>query len=290
MIFGTGEYTYQAVQRWDRLPEGWQWGWITGVACDSQDRVYVYSRSEHPLVIFDPDGNFLASWGEGILQHAHGIYIDAKDNVYCTEHNAHCVYKFNPQGELVMTLGTPGQPAARDGDPFNQPTDLAVASTGELFVSDGYTNARVHKYSSDGQWLLSWGERGSGPGQFNLPHCVRVDRHDRLWVCDRENSRIQFFDTAGRFLTEWTGLLQPDAICFDLTEDVVYVAELAHQLSIYTFDGRRIAYWGGAEPSQVPGEFQGPPHGICVDSQGNLYLSEVQVDGRLQKFVRQRHV
>jgi sugar lactone lactonase YvrE len=287
MAFAADKYTYKVVKDWDRLPEGWTWGWITGVACDSQDRVYVYSRSEHPLVIFDRDGSFLASWGEGILEHAHGIYIDADDNVFCTEHDAHCVYKFNRHGELVLTIGIPGQMAARDGDPFNRPTDLAVSSTGELFVSDGYSNARVHKYSPDGELLLSWGERGSGRVQFNLPHCVRVDRTDRVWVCDRENSRIQIFDTDGRYMTEWTGLLRPDAICFDPREDVVYIAELTHQVSIYTFDGERIACWGGAEASEAPGRFLGLPHGICVDSQGDLYVNEVQVDGRLQKFVRQ---
>ena len=210
MVFGTGKYTYELAEGWGQLPEGWTWGWIPAVACDSQDRVYVYSRSEHPLVIFDRDGNFLASWGEDILEDAHGIYIDADDNVYCIEREPHCVHKFNSDGEVVMTLGTPGQPGAKDGDPFNLPTDLAIASSGELFVSDGYGNARVHKYSPDGELLLSWGEPGDAPGQFDLSHCVRVDKHDRVWVCDRNNSRIQIFDTGGNFLTEWTGLLHPE--------------------------------------------------------------------------------
>jgi streptogramin lyase len=203
--------------------------------------VYVYSRSQHPLVIFDREGGFLASWGDGILESAHGIYIDVDDNVYCTDHEAHCIYKFNPNGELVMTLGVPGQSGKTDGDPFNQPTDAAIASTGELFVADGYGNARVHKFSPDGELLLSWGERGSGPGQFALPHCVRIDKHDRVWVCDRENNRVQTFDTDGRFLTGWTGLLRPDMVCFDPHDDVVYVAELTHQVSLFTLDGERIA-------------------------------------------------
>ncbi|MCS6859899.1 MAG: peptidyl-alpha-hydroxyglycine alpha-amidating lyase family protein [Abditibacteriales bacterium] len=286
MAFGAGKYTYEVAVGWGKLPEGWQWGWIPVVACDSQDRVFVYSRSEHPLVVFDREGNFLASWGEGILHDAHGIYIDAEDNVYCTERNTHCVRKFNKHGELVMTLGTPGKAAERDGDPFNKPTDLAMASTGELFVSDGYGNARVHKFAPDGTLLKSWGERGSGPGQFALSHCVRVDKHDRVWVCDRENNRIQIFDTDGNFLTEWTGLLRPNTIYFDPHDEVVYVAELTHRVSLWTLDGELITQWGGARPSEKPGEFAGGPHGIWVDAHGDLYVGEVLREGRLQKFIR----
>ena len=186
-----------------------------------------------------------------------------------------------------MTLGTPGKPGERDGDPFNKPTDVAIASTGELFVSDGYGNARVHKFSPDGELLFSWGEHGSGPGQFNIPHCVRVDRYDRLWVCDRENRRIQFFDTNGNFLDEWTGLARPDMVFFDPNDDVVFIAGLEQEVSIYTFDRELIAQWGGRQKSDKPGEFLGGPHGIAMDSHGDLYVGEALVDGRLQKFVRQ---
>jgi hypothetical protein len=127
MPFGSGKYSYEVVEGWGKLPEGWHWGWIPGVAVDSQDRVFVYSRSEHPLVLFDTGGNFLESWGEDVLLDAHGIFIDKEDNVWCTEWNAHCIRKFNKHGELQMTIGTPGQPGARPGDPFNLPTDLAIA-------------------------------------------------------------------------------------------------------------------------------------------------------------------
>ena len=113
MAFGSGKYTYEVEVGWGHLPNGWRFGWIPAVACDSKDNVYVYSRSEHPLVIFDRDGKFLDSWGEDILEDAHGIYIDQDDNVWCTERETHCVRKFNPNGELVMTIGTPGQPGRK---------------------------------------------------------------------------------------------------------------------------------------------------------------------------------
>lgn len=287
MTFGSGKYSYNVVEDWATLPTGWEWGIIPAVACDSQDRVFVGSRSEHPLTVFDRDGNFLDSWGEDFLGGAHGLYIDAEDNVYCTVHTDHCVYKFNRHGELVMTLGRPGEPAEKDGDPFNKPTDLAIASTGELFVSDGYVNARVHKFSPGGDLLLSWGSHGSEAGQFDVSHSVRVDKYDRVWVCDRQNRRVQIFDTDGNFLTEWTGLARPNMACFDSSDDVVYIAQIEQQVSIYTLDGELIAQWGGGQKSDKPGEFSGGPHGIWVDSHGDLYVSEALVEGRLQKFVRQ---
>jgi sugar lactone lactonase YvrE len=187
-----------------------------------------------------------------------------------------------------MTLSTPGRPGARDGDPFNRPTDLVVTSTGELIVSDGYGNAKVHRYSADGRLLLSWGERGKGPGQFSISHSARMDRFDRVWVCDRENNRIQLFDLNGVFLGERTGLLRPNSVFFDPHADVAYVAELGRRISVWTLDGVMLAGWGGAAQSERPGEFRGGPHGIWVDSLGDLYAGEVElgVEGRMHKYVR----
>ena len=288
MTFGKGAYRYAVQENWWKLPAGWSFGWVPGVACDSQDRVFVYSRSEHPLIVFDQDGHFLESWGEDVLKDAHGIYIDAEDNVYCTERNTHCIFQFDKTGKKVFTLGTPGVPGAEDGDPFKFPTDMVVAPTGEWFVSDGYDNARVHKYTHDGQLIKSWGTWGSGPGQFQLSHCVRIDRYNRLWVCDRTNDRIQLFDMDGNYLEERGGLAKPDTIFFDPVEDIVYIAELDQQVSIYTLDGALLSQWGGRHRSDKPGEFRACPHGIWMDSKGDLYLGEVQMDGQLQKFVRQR--
>ena len=281
----SSEYVYRVVEGWGRLPSQWSWGTISAVACDSQDRVYVYTRGDHPLLVFDREGNLLASWGEGVVQMAHGIFVDAADNVYCTDRGAHCVYRFNHRGVVVMTLGTPGDPG-EDGQPFDQPTDVAVTSTGEWFVSDGYGNRRVHRFSPDGELLSSWGVEGDGPGEFALPHSVRVDHDGCVWVCDRSNNRIQIFDAGGKYLHEWADLRHPDTLCFDPTEEVVYVAELDYQVSIYALDGELITHWGRGESSVRPGEFLGWPHGICVDSHGDIYVSEVNAEGRLQKFER----
>ena len=285
MAFGAGTHIYEVQEGWAQLPDGWKFGWIPAVAVDSQDRVYVYSRSEHPMVVFDREGNFLESWGDDILKDAHGIFIDAADNIYCVERETHCMRKFTSDGELLMTLGTPNQPA--DGTPFNLPTDLAVGPDGELFVSDGYGNARIHKYSPDGELIKSWGTPGDGPGEFDLPHCVRVDPRNRLMVADRSNNRIQFFTLDGEYIDEWGDFRQPDTIFID-DEETVYVAELDQRVTILTLDGEIIAQWGSERGSTVPGEFFACPHGIWVDSHDDLYVGEVQADGRLQKFIRQK--
>ena len=286
MVFGQGTHQYTVQEDWWTLPEGWEFGWIPAVAVDSQDRVYVYSRSEHPMVVFDREGNFINAWGDDILKDAHGIFIDADDNIYCTERDTHVMRKFTTDGELLMTLGTPDEPGA-EGEPFNQPTDFALGPDGEMYISDGYGNARVHKYSPDGELIKSWGQPGTGPGEFDLPHCVRVDPRNRLMVADRENNRIQFFTLDGEYIEEWGDLLQPDTIYID-EDDLVYIAELGQRISIMTLDGEVISQWGSERGSTVPGEFLACPHGIWLDSHGDIYVGEVQADARLQKFIRQR--
>ncbi|MGA1194978.1 MAG: peptidyl-alpha-hydroxyglycine alpha-amidating lyase family protein [Candidatus Latescibacterota bacterium] len=286
MIYGEGDYTFKVQENWWKLPDGWSFGWIPAVAVDSKDQVYVYSRSEHPMVVFDREGNFVTSWGEDVLEDAHGIYIDGDDNVYCVERETHCMHKFTSDGKLLMTVGTPHQ-MGKPGDPFRLPTDVAFDSKGFMYITDGYDNARVHKYTSDGQFIKSWGEPGTGPGQFDLVHCVRIDKEDKLWVLDRSNNRIQFFDTEGEYQGEWTGLHQPDTIYIDDEAGVVYIAELEQRVSIWSKTGDKLAEWGRGVESDKPGEFKKCPHGIWLDSRGDLYVSEVQVDAQLQKFVRQ---
>ena len=174
------------------------------------------------------------------------------------------------------------------------PTDIAIASSGDLFICDGYGQNRIHRFSPEGDRIASWGEGGNGPGQFNIPHNLRIDSKDRIWVCDRENSRIQIFNLDGAFLAEWTGLLRPNTVFFDPHEDVVYIAELTHRFSIYSFDrdrltGELITQWENALPSDDPSLFQGGPHGLWMDSHGDLYVGEVLLGdtGRLRKYDRQ---
>ena len=178
---------YAANASWAQLPEGWSFTEVVGVATDSRDRVFVFSRSEHPVTIFGRDGQFVDSWGEGEFVRPHGLHIGPDDSVYCCDDQDHTVRKYTADGKLLLKLGVSGQASdtgatttdyrdiKRVGPPFNQPTNLALSPDGEMYITDGYGNARVHKFSADGQLLYSWGEPGDGPGQFHLPHGIAVD-------------------------------------------------------------------------------------------------------------------
>lgn len=249
MLFGQGDYTYDYHNDWANLDSAYHEGWVPGVACDSKDRVFIYSRSEKPLNVYDRDGKHLATWGESVLtpNFAHGIFIDKNDNVFVTDATNHAIYKFSSTGELLLTLGTPGQPGTNKGDPFNRPTDIAIASNGDIIVSDGYLNHHVHRYTATGEHVCTWGGEGDGPGQFSISHTVRVDAQDRIWDCDRENCRIQIFDLDGNFLDEWTDLLRPNNIFIDNDAGVLYIAELGRRISIWNIATRELlSSWGGA--------------------------------------------
>jgi DNA-binding beta-propeller fold protein YncE len=299
---GAGEFSYEALPQWEQLPDGWSFVEVAGVATDSKDRVYVFNRGAHPVIVFDRDGRFLTSWGEGIVQRAHGIHIGPDDAVYLTDDLDHTVRKFTPEGKLLMTLGVSGQPSdtgidgidyrtvKRAGPPFHRPTNVALSATGEIYVTDGYGNARVHKFAPDGRLRMSWGEPGSGPGQFNLPHGIAVDSHERVYVADRENSRVQIFSPRGEFLTEWTHVARPMQVFID-AHDNVFVAEVGFRagmfpwqttppnpvggrLSVFNRNGELLTRWGGGDNPTAVGDFFAP-HDVWADSHGDLYVGEV---------------
>lgn len=280
MRVGADHYIYEVVEGWG-YSEGSQLnGMITGVHVDSRDRVYAFRRRPSPAVlVYNHEGHFITAWGEGIFSEPHAIWVDAKDHVYCTDREDHTVRQFTAEGKLLMTLGTPHQPGA-PGIPFNQPTKAVVAPSGEVFVADGYGQCRIHRFSPDGKLLLSWGEPGQGPGQFNLPHSLVVDQQNRVIVVDRENHRIQLFDLNGNFLSMWTGLKQPMDISI-ASDNTIFIAEADQRISIFSPTGELLARWG--EKGDAPGRFISFLHSICLDSQGNLYIAD---ERRLQKFVR----
>ena len=322
---GANKIEFEVVQGWEKLPEGWSFVEVAGVATDSKDRVYAFNRGEHPMIVFDADGKFLHAWGEGVFTNPHGIYIGPDDRIYCADNFDHTVRIFEPDGALLKTLGekdqpsdtgfVPGEtPVQHSAGPFNMVTNVALSAAGDLFVSDGYGNARVHKFSADGEHQFSWGEPGSGPGEFILPHAIAVDRHDRVYVADRENSRIQVFTGAGDYVTQWNHVTRPDDLYID-TDENLYVAELGERAGrarnaevpphvpharviVLTLEGEVQTRFGGDDPL-APGSFFAP-HGIWADSTGDLYVSEVtySAGGRwgmvpldchsLQKFVRIR--
>ncbi|HSB41702.1 MAG TPA: peptidyl-alpha-hydroxyglycine alpha-amidating lyase family protein [Methylomirabilota bacterium] len=285
---------FSVVEGWGKLPSGWRYQEVAGAAVDKQDRVFCFTRSEHPVVVFDRDGNFLRSWGEGVVRRAHGITIDADDMVWLTDDLHHTVRKFTPEGKLLLTIGDPDQPAElQGGKPFNRPTHVAICPrSGYLFISDGYGNSRVHKYAPDGTYVMSWGEPGTDPGQFNLPHNLVTDRDGLVYVADRENHRVQIFDGEGRYQGQWNNLHRPCGLFADRAgSGLFFVGELGSgmpvnektpnlgpRVSVLDAKGQRVARFGGQFPSEKPGEFIAP-HGLVVDSRGDVYVGEVSYTG-----------
>jgi DNA-binding beta-propeller fold protein YncE len=253
MIVGSGEFRYEIAEGWEQLPKGWRHGDVTNVITDSQDRVYVFNRSEHPVIVYDRDGRFLGSWGEGVFTRAHGISITRGGFIYCTDDKDHTVRKFTTDGKLRQTLGTPGKPSdtgyvdgsgptslatiKRGAGPFNRPTRVSEAPNGDLYVSDGYGNARIHCFTAAGELIQSWGEPGDQPAQFNLPHSVWVHTDGRVFVCDRKNDRVQIFGLSGKYLGAWTALARPADLFID-RQNRVYVGELELKAGELTMAGR----------------------------------------------------
>jgi hypothetical protein len=179
MIVGSGDYRYRVIADWAKLPEGWSFKEDGGVGGDSKDNVYVFNRGEHPMMIFDREGNFLRSWGEGQYPRAHGVHVAPEETMFLTDDGGHFVRKVTLDGKVLLELGVPGKPAPFiSGEPFHRCTHTALSPKGEIYVSDGYGNSRVHKYSPDGKLLISWGAPGTGEGEFNIVHnicCRRLD-------------------------------------------------------------------------------------------------------------------
>ena len=306
MIFEGSGFKFELVEGWGQIPKGFQLGPdIPGVATDSQNRVYCFCRSEHPVVVFESDGRFLGTWGENVfLGRAHGITITPDDIVWCTDDYDHTVRKFTLDGKLLQTLGTPNQPSdtgynmaespsltsiKRSAGPFNRPTKAAVAPSGELYITDGYGNARVHRFTAAGDLIKSWGDPGDGPGQFHCPHSAWVHTDGRVFVCDRENSRVQIFSPTGEYLGAWNMAGRPQELTID-KNNLVFMAvsrwkaggrtlagtvmpeSAPSHICIRDLEGNVLAKWGATNYGEMDSFVSA--HGMCIDSQGNWYVVE----------------
>ena len=285
---GTGKYTYDVVPNWGKLPSGWTFGEVSAVAVDSQDRLFVLQRGDPPILILDREGDFLSSWGNGTITFGHGIYIGPDDAIYLTDRNDHVALKFTLDGKPVVILGTRGQysdtgceeeagTVLRAGGPFNMPSGMVNSPSGDLYVSDGYRNCRVHRFSSSGSLISSWGNPGkTAPGELHVPHCLWVDKQGLVYVCDRDNRRIQVFTATGEFKTMWTGLNRPTGIYMDANE-TVFVSELEERMSVLDKQGNVLARWDA--PAWA--------HWLSGDSRGDLYLAEVTTK-MITKYVKRQ--
>ncbi len=271
---------YRPVPGWPALPVDVELGAVSAVATDGADRVYVFHRGRHPILVFDRDGKFLRSWGDDLVKTAHGLRVDRDNNVWITDIGHHLVMKFDAGGKLLMTLGKKDRPG-EGPDQFDRPTDVAVAPSGEFYVADGYGNSRVLHFDRRGNLVGQWGKKGDGEGEFRLPHAICLDARGRVYVGDRENNRVQVFDDGGKFLAQWRDSGAPYGL-FLTNDGRLFVADgRADWVKVLDAHGRALGRWG--EKGSGPGQFR-VPHGVCVDAHGAVYVAEI--DGRrVQKFV-----
>ena len=289
MRVGEGEWTYEPVENWAKLPPGWRFKEIGAVGTDGRDNVYVFNRGEHPMIVFDREGNFLRSWGEGVFPRAHGLHMGPDDTVWLTDDADHTVRQCTLDGRVLLTLGIPGRPTPyMSGEPFHRCTHTALSPTGDIYVADGYGNARVHKYAPDGKLLFSWGEPGTDQGQFNIVHNICTDADGWVYVADRENHRIQVFDGNGKYEAQWNNLHRPCGLYMPHGQHpVCYVGELGPvqpvnrnspnlgpRVSIVDNQGKLLSRFGDPHAGTAPTSFIGP-HGLAADSRGDLYVGEV---------------
>jgi DNA-binding beta-propeller fold protein YncE len=262
---------YAVVRPWGVLPAHIEYGVVSHVAVDSHDNLYVFQRGEPPVVVFDPTGGYLQSWGSGLIADPHGIFITPDDLVVLIDRDGHQVLGFDTSGNARFTLGDREHPQLQA--PFNHPADVAVAPNGDIYVADGYANSAVHRFSGDGELKQTWGKQGDGPGEFTTPHAVWVDSEGRVLVADRENNRIQVFTGDGDYLDSWGDHYHPMDIYVD-ADGLIYVTDQIPRLSVLAADGRLI---GRCRPVLYGA------HGVWGDSRGNLYLAEASPMNRITR-------
>lgn len=308
---------YTAVDNWAQMPAGRSWGATSAVDIDRDGTsVWVAERcgqnscagSDLPAILrFDASGTLVRSFGAGMFVFPHGMHVDREGNVWVTDgvppgagastsRGGHFVRKFSPEGKVLLTLGQPGT-AGNGPDTFNQPSDVVVSRNGDIFVADGHgggTNARIVKFSPQGRFIKSWGQRGTRPGEFDTPHSIAIDSRGRVFVADRNNNRIQIFDQDGNFLEEWRQFSRPSGLYID-SDDVLYVADSESNTKRHP-GGKRGIYVGSAKDGKVTAFIPDPEpnpdksatsgaEGVAADAKGTIYGAEVGPK-RLMKYVK----
>ncbi len=283
--------SYEVVHGWPVLPDGYTLGQAAGVEVDSHNHVWVFHRGKHPVLCIDGDsGEILQKWGDGLFDSPHGLTVDPDDNIWVTDNISHLVSKFSHEGKPLMTLGVKGV-AGQDGKHFNKPTDVAVAPNGDIYVTDGYGNSRVAKFDKNGKFLLEWGQKGKGDGEFQTPHAVALDDDGKVYIADRENVRLQVFDGNGKFLKAWKSpeLGRPWGV--DFHDGHLFIADggdlgidppVRNRALKLDLDGNILTKWGSFGGQD--GQFYWAHH-ISVGANNDVYVVDVNSGMRVQKFV-----
>jgi len=305
---------YRTVENWAKLPAGRAWGSAAGVTVDSKGHIWVAERcganscagsNLAPILEFDPSGKLLTSFGAGMFVFPHGITVDREGNVWVTDGDGkdgkgHQVFEFSSKGKVLLALGKAGVAGATD-DTFNRPSAVAIAPNGDIFVADGHggdSNARIVKFAKGGKFLMTWGKKGTGPGEFNIPHALAFDSQGRLFVADRGNNRIQIFDQDGKFIDQWRQFSRPSGISID-RHDVIYVADsesgsVAKDHAAWKRGIRIGSAKDGSVTAFIPDPNMDPnamgtsaAEGVAADANGVIYGAEVALKD-VKRYVRQQ--
>jgi DNA-binding beta-propeller fold protein YncE len=273
--FGVERQTGVAPNAWKQMPAGWAFGRVSMVGNDAQGNVYVLHRNLDidPLIVFDANGNYLRSWGKGVIGDPHGVRVDRENNVWVVD-RANAILKYTTDGKLLMTLGTKGM-RGTDDKTFDRPTDIAWDSQGNAYVSDGYGNSRVVKFDKNGKFVMSWGTPGSGPGQFSTVHSIGFDSKDRAYVSDRENNRIQIFDSNGKLIKIWNHLGSTQGIWIS-PKDEMYILTHRNNVENITADtlaGRLMRI--DVETGKVLASMESPGHSVNGSPNGDIYVASL---------------
>jgi len=295
---------------WPALPDSLRLGDPTGIGIDSNQNIFVFHRGDRdwPLVGSMPgsyiksktilmleriSGKILNRWGDNIFIMPHGLTVDANNNIWVTDVGLHQVFKFTHEGKLLMKLGEAKVPG-NDMLHFNQPTDIAVSTDGSFYVSDGYGNGRIIKFSPTGKYLFQWGKKGKKEGEFNIPHGICLDEKENIYVADRENNRIQVFDSTGKFIKQWKhkNLEKSYSITFDkVNKNFIAVDDAASWLGL-KHNGSGIILFNSAGDllnhsgrTREHKDSQCLYHDVSIDKEGNIYVGDI-IGNRIRKFRR----
>ncbi len=265
---------------------------ISGIGINSDDDIIIFHRGNNALIKVDKDGNILKVFNDDVFSNSHGLKIDRYDNIWTTDLNTHLVLKLDKIGNIKMVLGknyTPGTWLVdslqsngfsdwKSMSLFNKPADISFDSDDNIYVADGYGNNRIVKFNSEGKFILEWGTKGNNKGEFNLPHGITIDNNDIIYVADRENARIQLFDTNGNFIRYWENVGYPYGIKY--FNGFIYISDARNE-KIKKINLKGEILWEVGSPGKSEGQF-GWAHGLDIDSDGNIYVSEI-LNWRIQK-------
>jgi sugar lactone lactonase YvrE len=281
---------YVAVAESFNLPPGMNFRGTSGIAFNSRGNIFVIHRGPMPVMEFDPDGSFIRGFGDGLFERAHGLRIDAQDNIWATDVAANLAYRFDPDGRLQMVLGVKGHTG--EWHPFghlrllHEPNEAVVGPTGDIFVLQGHGKAesRVVKFDCDGNFVKAWGRKGTGPGEFDLPHSLVFDAQGLLYIADRNNARIQVFDADGNYVRESQHPGTPCGLFMGADQHIWLAHGHVGQIMKLDLNGKVVGVMADAGTGKTPGKY-GEAHYIAVSPREEVFVADT-LNWRVQKYVR----